>query len=107
MEFVPRYSPSFFILILSPSFVGNCWPDLHRYGSDDVSKVTLPAWPGQGYGRHRLSSDFLVPFVFLSILGYYFALCMIWIYVLYICILDSFESLWLYIFFCGFLHELV
>ena len=29
----------------------------------DVSKVTLPAWPGQGYGRHRLSSGLLVPFV--------------------------------------------
>ena len=30
---------------------------------NDVSKVTLPAWPGQGYGRHRLSSGLLVPFV--------------------------------------------
>jgi hypothetical protein len=28
---------------------GNLWPDaFDRYGSDDVSKVTLPAWPGQG-----------------------------------------------------------
>nr|XP_051190152.1 uncharacterized protein LOC127303463 [Lolium perenne] len=27
---------------------------------DDVSKVTLPAWPGQGYGRHWLSSGLLV-----------------------------------------------
>nr|XP_051178713.1 uncharacterized protein LOC127293181 isoform X1 [Lolium perenne] len=30
---------------------------------DDVSKVTLPAWPGQGYGRHWLSSGLLVQFV--------------------------------------------
>ena len=27
---------------------------------NDVSKVTLPAWPGQGSGRHRLSSGLLV-----------------------------------------------
>jgi hypothetical protein len=47
------------------------WPDLHRYGSDDVSKVTLPAWPGQGYGRHRLSSGLLGPFILLSVLRYY------------------------------------
>ena len=33
------------------------------YDEDDVSKVTLPAWPGQGYGRHRLSSGLLVQFV--------------------------------------------
>ena len=31
---------------------------------NDVSKVTLPAWPGQGYGCHRLSSGLLVPFVY-------------------------------------------
>jgi hypothetical protein len=37
-----------FFLSLSPSFFGNRWPNLHRNGSDDVSKVTLPAWPGQG-----------------------------------------------------------
>ncbi|XP_071679314.1 uncharacterized protein [Lolium perenne] len=30
---------------------------------DDVSKVTLPAWPGQGYGRYWLSSGLLVQFV--------------------------------------------
>ena len=30
---------------------------------NDVSKVTLPAWPRQGYGRHRLSSGLLVQFV--------------------------------------------
>ena len=33
------------------------------FDEDDVSKVTLPAWPGQGYGRHRLSSGLLVQFV--------------------------------------------
>ena len=33
------------------------------FDEDDVSKVTLPAWPGQGYGRHWLSSGLLVQFV--------------------------------------------
>ena len=33
------------------------------FDEDDVSKVTLPAWPGQGYGRHRLSSGLLVQLV--------------------------------------------
>nr|XP_051191036.1 uncharacterized protein LOC127304385 [Lolium perenne] len=33
------------------------------FDEDDASKVTLPAWPGQGYGRHRLSSGLLVQFV--------------------------------------------
>ena len=65
---------------------------------DDVSKVTLPAWPGQGYDAIWLSSGLLVQFVFLSVLGYYFASAMIWIFVLYtICILGSLESL-LYIY---------
>ena len=40
---------------------------------DDVSQDTLPAWPGQGYDAIWLSSGLLVPFVFLSVLGYYFA----------------------------------
>jgi hypothetical protein len=71
----------YFVLIVaclgfSPKQV---WRKVH--GSDDVSKVTLPAWPGQGYGRHRLSSGLFGPFVFLSVLGCYFALCMIWIFV--------------------------
>ena len=36
---------------------------LRQVQDDDVSKVTLPAWPGQGYGRHWLSSGLLVQFV--------------------------------------------
>ena len=50
---------------------------------DDVSKVTLPAWPGQGYDTIWLSSGLLVQFVFLSVLGQYFASAMIWFFVLY------------------------
>ena len=30
---------------------------------NDASEVTLPVWPGQGYGRHWLSSGLLVQFV--------------------------------------------
>ena len=33
------------------------------FEEDDVSKVTLPAWPGQGYGCRWLSSGLLVQFV--------------------------------------------
>ena len=33
------------------------------FDEDDVSKVTLPAWPGQGYGRRWLSSGLLVQFI--------------------------------------------
>jgi hypothetical protein len=74
------------------------------YGIANVSKVTLPVWPGQGYGLPRLSSGLLGPFVFLSILRCYFC----FMYDLDICILDSIESTWLYcILFCGFLRELV
>nr|XP_051215909.1 uncharacterized protein LOC127333568 [Lolium perenne] len=40
-----------------------------RYDEGDVSKVTLPAWPGRGYGRHRLSSGLLVQICILSVLG--------------------------------------
>jgi hypothetical protein len=47
------------------------------------------AWPGQGYGRHRFSSGLLGPFVFLSVLGCYFTLCMVWIFV---CIFGYFDS---------------
>nr|XP_051214472.1 uncharacterized protein LOC127332235 [Lolium perenne] len=41
-----------------PSASFNRYED--RYDEGDVSKVTLPAWPGQGYGRHWLSSGLLV-----------------------------------------------
>ena len=56
---------------------------LYRYEMDDVSKVTLPAWPGQGNGRHLVIFRTLSPFVFLSVLGCYFAFVVIWIFVLY------------------------
>ena len=67
---------------------------------NDVSKVTLPAWPGQGYGRHRLSSGLLVPFVscpYSDVFDFLYDsdLCIVYLY------LDSSESL-LYMFFCGF-----
>nr|XP_051226296.1 uncharacterized protein LOC127344118 [Lolium perenne] len=59
---------------------------------DDVSKVTLPAWPGQGYGRQWLSSGLLVQFVSCPYsdvfdLLYDLDLCIIYLY------LDSLESL--------------
>jgi hypothetical protein len=98
-------STSYLLLLVSDFSSEQVWRKVH--GSNDVSKVTLPAWPGQGYGRHRLSSGLLGPFVFLSVLGYYFAICMIWIFV---CIFGSWlvESSWLYYkFFCGFHRELV
>ena len=74
---------------------------------DDVSKVTLLAWPGQGYDAIWLSSGLLVQFVFVSVLGYYFASAMFGS--LYCIYLHS----WLvgvvvvYIFFCGFHRELL
>nr|XP_051219433.1 uncharacterized protein LOC127336637 [Lolium perenne] len=44
-----------------PSASFNRYEDM--FDEDDASKVTLPAWPGQGCGRHRLSSGLLVQFV--------------------------------------------
>ena len=69
---------------------------------DDISKVTLPVWPGQGMDATWLSSGLLVPFVFLSVLGCYFAFVVIWIFVMYPFVkLGLLESL-LYIYvFCG------
>ena len=66
----------------SPSFVVPFFPDprvLPDAGllPDDVSKVTLPAWPGQGMVATWLSSGLLVPLVSLSVLGYYFAFAVI------------------------------
>ena len=62
------------------------------FKEDDVSKVTLPAWPGQGYGRHWLSSGLLVQFVScpysdVFALLYDLDLCIVYLY------LDSLESL--------------
>ena len=36
---------------------------LSQVWDDNVSKVTLPAWPRQGYGRYWLSSGLLIQFV--------------------------------------------
>ena len=65
---------------------------------DDVSKVTLPAWPGQGYDANLVIFRTLSPICILvrtRILfrfRYDLDLCIV-----YICILGSFESL-LYIY---------
>ena len=55
----------FFLCPLSAPFV------FSRFMFDDVSKVTLPAWPGQGYERHWLFSRTLSPIWFLSVVGRY------------------------------------
>ena len=62
------------------------------FDEDDVSKVTLPAWPGQGYGRHWLSSRLLVQFVscpYSDVFDFLYDsdLCIVYLY------LDSLESL--------------
>ena len=92
-EFVPWYllSPFPLSLLLPPSCrqpMARLW----QVQDDDVSKVTLPAWPGQGYGRHWLSSGLLVQFVSCPYsdvfdLLYDLELCLVYLY------LDSLESL--------------
>src|SRR4051812_15389250 len=51
---------------------------------DVVSRVTLPAWPGQGYGRHWLFFRALSSICILSVLGRCIVFKVIWIFVLYI-----------------------
>nr|XP_051206008.1 formin-like protein 14 [Lolium perenne] len=73
-----------------PSASFNRYEDM--FDEDDISKVTLPAWPGQGYGRHWLSSGLLVQFVSCPYsdvfdLLYDLDLCLVYLY------LDSLESL--------------
>ena len=70
---------------------------LSRFEIDVVSRVTLPAWPGQGYGRHWLFFRALSPICILSVLGRCIVLKVIWIFVLYICILDSSRRCCIYI----------
>src|SRR4051812_22241454 len=58
-------------------------------GFDVVSRVTLPAWPGQGYGRHWLFFRALSPICILSVVVRSIIFQVIWVFVLHICILDS------------------
>src|SRR3954469_792597 len=67
---------------------------------DVVSRVTLPAWPGQGYGRHWLFFRALSPICILCVVGRSIIFKVIWIFVLYICILDSLSRGCIYLF-CG------
>ena len=64
---------------------------------DVVSRVTLPAWPGQGYGRHWLFFRALSPICILSVAGRSIVFKVIWIFVLYICIFDSLSRGCIYI----------
>src|SRR4051812_16792588 len=64
---------------------------------DVVSRLTLPAWPGQGYGRHWLFFRALSPICILSVAGRSIVFKVIWIFVYYICILDSLSRLCIYI----------
>ena len=82
----------FFFFCLSSSFCRQPVARLSQVWDDNVSKVTLPAWPGQGYGRYRLSSGLLVQFVSCPYsdvfdLLYDLDLCIVSLY------LDSLESL--------------
>ena len=81
----------FFLCPLSAPF------RLDRYVIGDVSKVTLPAWPGQGYGRHWLFFRALSPICILSVAGRSIIFKVIWIFVYYICILDSLSRCCIYI----------
>src|SRR3954467_13515406 len=63
-----------------------------RFEFDIVSRVTLPAWPEQGYGRHWLFFRALSPVCILSVVGR-----SIIFFVYYICILDSWSRV-VYIF---------
>src|SRR3954470_1877970 len=71
-----------------------------RFEIDVVSRVTLLAWPGQGYGRHWLFFRALSSICILSVLGRYIVLKVIWIFVSYICVLDSLSRCCIYLF-CG------
>src|SRR3954469_3541841 len=71
---------------------------LSRFEIDVVSRVTLPAWPGQGYGRHWLFFRALSSICLLSVLGRCIDLKVIWIFELYICILDSLSHCCIYVF---------
>src|SRR3954464_5705445 len=65
---------------------------------DVVSRVTLLTWPGQGYGRHWLFFRALSSFCILSVVGCCIVFKVIWIFVLYICIPDSWSRYCIYLF---------
>ena len=72
---------------------------------NDVSKVTLPAWPGQGNGRHRLSSGLLVSFVscpYSDVFDFMYDsdLCIVFVF------LTRWSRCCIYVL-CGFLREIV
>src|SRR3954465_7278789 len=67
---------------------------------DVVSRFTLLAWPGQGCGRHWLFFRALSPICILSVVGRCIVFKVIWIFVLYICILDSWSRCCIHLF-CG------
>ena len=69
-----------------------------RYKFDVVSRVTLPTWPGQGYGRHWLFFRALSPICILSVVGRSIIFKVFWIFVYYICILDSWSRYCIYIY---------
>src|SRR4051812_1294841 len=66
---------------------------------DAVSRVTLPAWPGQGYGRHWLFFRALSPICFLSVVGRSTVFKVIWIlYIISIFLTHGVAYIYL---FCG------
>src|SRR3954466_16250671 len=73
---------------------------LSRFEIDAVSRVTLPAWPRNGYGRHWLFFRALSPICILSVVGRSIIFKVICIFVYYICILDSLSLFCIYLF-CG------
>src|SRR3954464_14742500 len=70
---------------------------LSRFEINVVSRVTLSACPGQGYGRHWLFFRALSPICILSVAGRSIVFKVIWIFVYYICILDSWSRRYIYI----------
>src|SRR4051812_48342734 len=50
-----------------------------RFETDAVSRVTLPAWHGKGYGLHWLFFRALSPICILSVLGRCIIFQVIWI----------------------------
>jgi hypothetical protein len=74
----------FFLFLFLPPYSATIGQTIFvRYGSDNVSKVTLPAWPGQGLDAIVIFRP-LREICILVRTRMLFAFCMIWIFVLYI-----------------------